>query len=795
MSKLSAASAWRHKRWARLRDALEEDVEAATASEPPSAGRAYTTESAQHSAGQNDPGARHRNAVIPSAPLAPIAPPSPSPPPPPPKIASQLDDLLHLQLAFIQGMVQFTSHGRALRFMKNPSRDGVFTRWHIQSGEPCNSGKCALDTKAFQNQPFLEHQNWLTMSFIFLKSTDGDGDAEVGEYRKGLARQIVEELERLEDLKEWEWGKQETDQSASCDSVLGTRFMINTGASPSCCVCPSTHSLQRISDRYVAAQWTSWTPDVAPIYAHYAVAATANLLLGLSRKATGAVMGGLRSTIRLAIEYARAPGPLLPQDHRLLRQLVRDPRTVINVLDLDPRVTAYNCCSCCFALYNLDEAVPLTCTERAAPESMPCGAKLLRRRRIGDGVMGIPVRKYLHQSLKHWLGRMLCREDIEVWLQLARWNGGNASTLMRDIFDGIALQSLRGPDPGKAYLDGPPHELRLVFALSADGFNPYQMKEAKQSVTSTAIYLVCLNLPQHLRYLPENIYLAGVVPGPTKPSTSQINHFLKLVVDEFLDFWNPGIYYTRTALRPQGRLARAALVPLVADLLAARQLSGLGPHNHRLILCSVCKTPADNIENTDTATFEPRDLKQHRANANAWLEARTTFEREQLFERTGVRYSELLRLDYWNPFLYTVVDTMHNLYLGILQRHVRTIWGINVDMEDGDASGITAGAQPGRPDEDKMAAGTHYLLHGSLSQLRGAGKAVLYHLCLDRGIRRAGTVSQLIKNLVAWVRSLAHILSLALICRAHQRKKEGIPVASQAVPEGDVRPGKQIPLP
>ncbi|KAI0323474.1 hypothetical protein GY45DRAFT_1264508 [Cubamyces sp. BRFM 1775] len=263
--------------------------------------------------------------------------------------------------------------------------------------------------------------------------------------------------------------------------------------------------------------------------------------------------------------------------------------------------------------------------------------------------------------------------------------------------------------------------------------------------------MVCLNLPEHLRYLPENIYLVGVVPGPTKPSTDQINHFLALVVDELLDFWDPGVLYSQTALRPQGRLVRAALVPVVADLLAARQLSGFGPHNHNRVLCSVCITPADNVEDTNFSTFEPRNLLEHRAAARAWLEARSTFEREQLFETTGVRWSELLRLEYWNPLLYTVVDTMHNLYLGLLQRHIRTLWGINVEADDGDASGLSAGAVPDRPPDDKMAAGLNALLHGTSNQLKKVGKPVLYHLCVDRGLRRAGTVSQLVKNLDSWV--------------------------------------------
>ncbi|KAL1944059.1 hypothetical protein VTO73DRAFT_3877 [Trametes versicolor] len=669
------------------------------------------------------------------------------PPPPAPEIASQLDDLLHIQLAFIQGMISFTSVGRRLRFIKPPSCDKAFVRWDVGLGESCNSGECALHPQHLQNRPFLDYQESLSVTHKYLKWMGNNLDEEVNEYRDGLMSKIVEELERLEDTKEWEWerqARQDLPFSGPGDSSEHSRFTVDT-------------------DRHVAAQWTSWTPTNTPVYSYSIVSAYSNLLLGLSRRATGTLMAGLRSTIHVTLQYARAPGPLLSQDHQLLRQLNRDPRTILNALDLDPHVVPYNCCSRCFALYDLSGVVPTTCTNRSAPESPPCGTKLSRRRKIGGNEVAFPVRKYLHQSMKHWLGRMLCRKDIETWLRVSRWDNNRAKTTMKDIFDAIALQSFRGPDPHSYFLDAPSDELRLIFALSADGFNPYQMKEAKQSVTSTAIYMICLNLPEHLRYLPENIYLVGVIPGPTKPSTSQINHSLALIVDELLDFWNPGVYYTKTALSPEGRLVRAALVPLVADLLAARQLSGMGPHNHSRFLCSLCTTSADNVEDIDPSTFQPRNLEQHRADANAWLKARTTLEREQLYTQTGVRYSELLRLPYWNPLLYTVVDTMHNLYLGVLQRHIRAIWGISVDVGDGDASDINSAKAPPRPPEDKMSIGTNLLLYADEKELRKAGKAVLYHLCVDRGIRRAGTIPQLVKNLVAW------------------RKKEGITVERRDV--------------
>jgi len=85
-------------------------------------------------------------------------------------------------------------------------------------------------------------------------------------------------------------------------------------------------------------------------------------------------------------------------------------------------------------------------------------------------------------------------------------------------------------------------EGRLVFSLSADSFDPFGNQAAKQSYSATGLWMVLLNLPWYMRHLRENMYLAGVIPGPTKPSTDAINHFLQLIVDDMLEFWDPSVF-------------------------------------------------------------------------------------------------------------------------------------------------------------------------------------------------------------------------------------------------------------
>jgi hypothetical protein len=41
-------------------------------------------------------------------------------------------------------------------------------------------------------------------------------------------------------------------------------------------------------------------------------------------------------------------------------------------------------------------------------------------------------------------------------------------------------------------------------------------------------------------------------------------------------------------------------------------------------------------------------------------------EREALFKRTGSRYAEVLRLDYFDSIVMSIIDPMHNILLGDL---------------------------------------------------------------------------------------------------------------------------------
>ncbi|PBK84325.1 hypothetical protein ARMGADRAFT_943703, partial [Armillaria gallica] len=49
---------------------------------------------------------------------------------------------------------------------------------------------------------------------------------------------------------------------------------------------------------------------------------------------------------------------------------------------------------------------------------------------------------------------------------------------------------------------------------------------------------------------------------------------------------------------------------------------------------------------------------------------------------TGVYWSELLRLEYFDITRFMVVDVMHNLFLGLIKEHFEGILGIHLDPKE-----------------------------------------------------------------------------------------------------------------
>ena len=72
--------------------------------------------------------------------------------------------------------------------------------------------------------------------------------------------------------------------------------------------------------------------------------------------------------------------------------------------------------------------------------------------------------------------------------------------------------------------------------------------------------------------------------------------------------------------------------------------------------------------------FVDRDLEEHRQNAVGWRLCSSEDERRRYVSSNLVRWTELLRLPYFNPIRHLVVDLMHCLFLGIAHWIIKKLW-------------------------------------------------------------------------------------------------------------------------
>ena len=466
----------------------------------------------------------------------------------------------------------------------------------------------------------------------------------------------------------------------------------------------------------------------------------------------------------------------------LANEVPKDPRTLLAMYNLGPITRSYVCCPSCFFLYphsvtkskkrkasasfdNSDSehhpaadpldklylTAPVHCTHRQVRNGSACGQALFDNDVI-NGDFAAPRLKYEAQDLKQWVGRLLSRPAIEE--QVFKAFRRPRRKFMEDMWDAGHLCKILLKE-GERFLPGPADETRLAFSFSMDSFNPYHMKEAKQTVSSTAIWLILLNLPPHLRYRPDNMFLAGIIPGPKKPSLSDTNHSLKLLVEVLLEFFDPGVWYSRTARHDRGTRVRAILVPVVSDMLAARQAGGFASPM-ATNFCTCCNLRIQDIENLDRSTWPKRDVVQQIQVAKRWRDAESLEEQDRLFKNHGVRWSPLLDLPYWNPVLFTAIEPMHLFDTGLFQTHCRQVWKIDVSGGDGSRSvGAMVVQRPSESDMKKWyeiirAAENFTKLREQLTG-RECARDILWHICSDHNLRRAGNKGHLAGSIVEWV--------------------------------------------
>ena len=442
-----------------------------------------------------------------------------------------------------------------------------------------------------------------------------------------------------------------------------------------------------------------------------------------------------------------AEGAHLEDRHREIssRELPGSINSITTLLNLDPITRTFVCCPSCFCCYDPTD-YPESCAHAQAPHSDVCGTKLRTTKNMKGKRVEKPVREFRYQEFTSWLARFLCRPDIEKLVDRDVYQTGASPGEMHDIWDSPTLREFAGHD-GQRFVGPNDREGRYVFSLCMDGFNPFHNKAAGKKYSAGAIYMVCLNLPPALRYRPENIYLACVFPGPHEPSMEQINHVLRPLIDDLLKLWHPGVFLSKTLGHPSGRLVRCALVPVVCDLPALHSVTGIGQ-----FCLHKCQMKTKDIDDLDMAHWPPApSWDEHKRLANQWLELPTVKERDAFYRKHLIRYSELLRLPYWDPTRFIMIDTMHNLLLGNLERHCRELWGMDFAVDDGD--GLQAAPKPSKRelDSQQVANAWSILHHGTDQELVRCSAEMMRELCTKAGLLVSGRHGFLLGRLRQYV--------------------------------------------
>ena len=278
----------------------------------------------------------------------------------------------------------------------------------------------------------------------------------------------------------------------------------------------------------------------------------------------------------------------------------------------------------------------------------------------------LPQKTYIYSSILKTIKSLITRKSI--YSNLDGWMSRSFNGKYVDIYDGAIWNEFTVVN-GRPFLDVP-YNLGLI--LNVDWFQPYEHTQYSIGV----IYLAILNLPRSERYKLENVIIVGCIPGPKEPSN--INPYLKPLVDELLVLWE-GI----TIDSPSCDLPiciRGALLAVSCDVPATRKVCGFsGPS--ATMGCSKCLKSFTCLsfgEKLDYSGFDrdawiPRSMEQHLLAIHELESARTPTEVQQVIKKNGVRYSELLRLPYFDIIRQHVTDAMHNMYLGTA-KHVVSIW-------------------------------------------------------------------------------------------------------------------------
>jgi len=329
-----------------------------------------------------------------------------------------------------------------------------------------------------------------------------------------------------------------------------------------------------------------------------------NVFGHLARPSCNFALRILKCLLQCALEN---DGNLTDSHKRLLKDFPADIRSVRKAFDIEPTITIYAACpKCCFThkptrTKSGIDIYPSRCQYVRYKGHRNCGARITKQTVQHGLSVRTPIRPFAYHSFPAFVAGLVSRPGVED-MMVRTWQGSGNDDIL-DLWDASGVHELEGPvrKPGagkKLFSDCPDGELRLVWSLSIDWFNPYQNKAAGKSASVGSMAMACLNLPPSIRYKPEYLYL-NIIPGPREPKTDEINHFQRPLVDDLEECYEEGTFYSRTYRYLGGRRVTSAVCISVADLPGARKTGGGTGTSSGWISPFYTSQRRDNINNID----------------------------------------------------------------------------------------------------------------------------------------------------------------------------------------------------
>ena len=346
---------------------------------------------------------------------------------------------------------------------------------------------------------------------------------------------------------------------------------------------------------------------------------------------------------------------------------------------------SYVVCPACFSLYlydncfeidSLGEKIPKRCSYVKFPNhpqsntQLPCNSPLLKKVHLSGGKTVYKSKYiYAYQPLKKSLQRLLMRQGFTEKLEHWR-NRESVPGMMCDVYDGQVWKDFNSPKYG----DFLKNRRAIGVMLNMDFFQPYKHVRLSYGV----LYLSLMNLPRSERFKQENILLLGVIPA-FEHEPSSLNSFLQPLVSELQEFWASGVRFY-TAESPKYKLLfKMALMCVACDIPAARKCCGFKSHNANKGCSRCAKFFPGGFGNKDCSGFNrsswpARDVQKHKDTCRKLKACNTQAGVHAIEVETGIKYSVLIELDYFDPIRFTIVDPMHNLFLGTAKTMMKMVW-------------------------------------------------------------------------------------------------------------------------